>query len=253
MYKSIMSNFIHPAPLSDIFGSDGNFSFSQQLYNVNGGRISEPPVASYEQILKNMNLNGAIIDVPKSENEIKDLNETEKLKTDSLNISKKITTTRQKCKEIDGVLKKAKEEFDNLNDIRKNFMKNYNELCSLILLNESSIKDDGIFINKLINETNKMEDKFIGNIKKLEEERDATVALLASLTSFITQSLKAEMTDEELLAIQSGKTCSICIEKDINVAFPACGHTACSSCAENLNRCHLCRREILTKIKLFFS
>lgn len=248
-----MSNFIHPAPILDVFGSDANFSFSQQLYGVNNARISEPPVASYQQILKNMNLNGTIIDIPKSENEIKDLDESEKLKNDSINISKKITTTRYKLKEIDDVLKKAKEELANLKDKLNTCIKLYPELFTLLRLNGSTIEANTEFMNTLVNESNKVEDKFIRNIKKLEEERDATISLLASLTSFITQSLKAEMTEEELASIQSGKTCSICIENDVNVAFPACGHTACAGCAENLNRCHVCRREILTKIKLFFS
>jgi len=44
--------------------------------------------------------------------------------------------------------------------------------------------------------------------------------------------------------------CSICLERRRNVAF-RCGHGACDICSADLDTCHMCRKVIEEKIRLF--
>ncbi len=50
--------------------------------------------------------------------------------------------------------------------------------------------------------------------------------------------------------LEDGQSCSICMERSRNVAF-LCGHTACSTCAQPLKTCHICRKPITKKINLY--
>ena len=45
-------------------------------------------------------------------------------------------------------------------------------------------------------------------------------------------------------------TCSICLDRVRSVAF-LCGHGACAPCAQTLKVCHMCRKQITSKINLF--
>ena len=47
-------------------------------------------------------------------------------------------------------------------------------------------------------------------------------------------------------------TCNICYENQQLYVFNKCGHTCCKSCFYKLNNvCHICKIEILNKMKLF--
>lgn len=49
----------------------------------------------------------------------------------------------------------------------------------------------------------------------------------------------------------SAVTCKVCLDKDVQVVFVPCGHTACLECAPALGRCHLCRKPIERYIRLY--
>ena len=50
-----------------------------------------------------------------------------------------------------------------------------------------------------------------------------------------------------------GIECNICMLKRKDVmAFNSCGHMACYKCSSELTDCHLCRKKISRKIKLYF-
>jgi hypothetical protein len=88
---------------------------------------------------------------------------------------------------------------------------------------------------------------------KLQDEQNEINRKLTILTSFIKMSLKDEIGEETLETTPTGNKCGICIENDVNCAFNPCGHTVCSGCAVNINRCHVCRTYINAKIKIYLS
>jgi hypothetical protein len=45
--------------------------------------------------------------------------------------------------------------------------------------------------------------------------------------------------------------CMICMEKDMDTCFSRCGHVCCTQCAASMDRCHLCRRTIRERIKIY--
>lgn len=49
----------------------------------------------------------------------------------------------------------------------------------------------------------------------------------------------------------SDSICPICFERPRNMAF-TCGHLCCEPCSKSLSECHMCRKSISKKIKLYF-
>ncbi|KAK1424933.1 hypothetical protein QVD17_20274 [Tagetes erecta] len=46
------------------------------------------------------------------------------------------------------------------------------------------------------------------------------------------------------------KACPICLTNDKDMAF-GCGHLACKECGSRLSRCHICRQQISSRIRLY--
>jgi lysyl-tRNA synthetase class I len=57
--------------------------------------------------------------------------------------------------------------------------------------------------------------------------------------------------------MNTGSTCSICLQDNVDMYFNPCGHTACSTCCEktmiSTNQCPLCRKKIDKTQKLYFN
>ena len=52
----------------------------------------------------------------------------------------------------------------------------------------------------------------------------------------------------------SGKSCPICFDKDVDTCNVPCGHTLCAICSERTSgRCSTCRMTVRETVKLFFS
>ena len=74
------------------------------------------------------------------------------------------------------------------------------------------------------------------------------------ITQFIKEGVVGEVSEEDIERMKDPNKCAICIERKVTHVFNPCGHTVCSQCIDDtLTRCHLCRRQILTKIKIYFS
>ena len=62
--------------------------------------------------------------------------------------------------------------------------------------------------------------------------------------------MRTEMEEEMKQREKEAKECSICLEREANVVF-GCGHQACETCGGKLEVCHICRKKVQSKIKLF--
>nr|XP_022335805.1 putative inhibitor of apoptosis [Crassostrea virginica] len=66
--------------------------------------------------------------------------------------------------------------------------------------------------------------------------------------------LKGVMTQDYVLPrpIQSTMQCHVCMQKELQVVFVPCGHVcACGGCASGLDKCAVCRRDILYKQRMY--
>ena len=57
----------------------------------------------------------------------------------------------------------------------------------------------------------------------------------------------------ESVAKTNNFDCKICCtnETEHQIVFNPCGHSCCSKCAAQLSSCHVCRHQILNKIRLY--
>lgn len=52
--------------------------------------------------------------------------------------------------------------------------------------------------------------------------------------------------------VQSDIVCSVCMEREVNMALLNCGHCFCTECSTRCNSCPNCRSSVTKKMKLFF-
>ena len=73
--------------------------------------------------------------------------------------------------------------------------------------------------------------------------------------------LYLEFLEEEIFRLKKGqqnvkeaRSCKICMENDINMAFYPCGHLiSCAICAKTLKDCPMCRKNIKGILKTYMS
>ena len=61
----------------------------------------------------------------------------------------------------------------------------------------------------------------------------------------------AEDVSQEIKRLKEGNTCPICLDRPKAMLFNPCGHTACEVCSPNIRTCHLCRKTVVSKVKIF--
>nr|XP_054497160.1 E3 ubiquitin-protein ligase XIAP isoform X4 [Agelaius phoeniceus] len=89
--------------------------------------------------------------------------------------------------------------------------------------------------------------EFINNVHLKDGCRDSTTE--AAERTIIPKDLS---TEEKLRRLQEEKLCKICMDKDVSVVFIPCGHlVACKECAQLLNECPLCRKDIMKIQEIF--
>lgn len=81
-------------------------------------------------------------------------------------------------------------------------------------------------------------DKLFITIEEIIEEPEMNDYLL----------LKEEIKD---IKSRNDNICSICYENNINTCCNPCGHLYCNKCIQNTNNCYICRKNIITTIKIY--
>jgi hypothetical protein len=52
---------------------------------------------------------------------------------------------------------------------------------------------------------------------------------------------------------QSDPLCCICMTEPIVMAMSPCGHTFCTNCSKRTVVCHICRQQVVTRLRVFFG
>ena len=78
---------------------------------------------------------------------------------------------------------------------------------------------------------------------------DEEIQFRKETTQEIAQQFRDEE-DEEISEETQVVSCKVCLENLPKVVF-SCGHCSCISCANKLNKCHICRKTISKKTRLF--
>lgn len=81
------------------------------------------------------------------------------------------------------------------------------------------------------------EDKLYNKAKEIEKTRD--------------EFMKYQSVANLIKSIQPVPICSICLDQIVDTVLVGCGHTCCSKCVNPLYNCHVCRKRIVKKQKIF--
>ena len=100
-------------------------------------------------------------------------------------------------------------------------------------------KDDNI-----TNDDNKTkDDNSVSSTTKNEDENEGATASSSSDTRMLRR---------EIEQLKEEKTCKVCLDLQVSVAFLPCGHAACcSDCAPAMRKCPVCRSVIKGTVKIF--
>ena len=171
----------------------------------------------------------------------------------------------------------GEEEDSHLNDISNvliQFMKDFNEQRDKMDHVEKSLKE---CITKT-QQNIQVLTSFIEFLSMISEQMDKDISPLLTQIVEISkdisnectvQGLKETYTQEKIKYHQHlnvirlmnqmniGSTCSICFQDNVDSYFNPCGHTACAKCcstnASYGNPCPLCRKDIRSVHKLYFT
>jgi DNA gyrase/topoisomerase IV subunit A len=147
---------------------------------------------------------------------------------------------------------------------RVNNINNYNRLCSERKEKEQLIEEKKELQEHLLDQLHSIQNKLQINatacaaevkllnlaLQQKEEEIKLKEDQLLSMTQAQRQHSKAAAENIDSDTVK----CIVCYENDREIAFKPCNHfSVCSSCANQLERCHICSQLIQTKERIWFN
>ncbi|TKY68549.1 Nuclear-pore anchor [Spatholobus suberectus] len=97
-------------------------------------------------------------------------------------------------------------------------------------------------------------DKTIGfSVRITEEKRQKLVNAFSEKAAVESNAVDAELSQPISLSRNptfTRQACSICLTNEKNMTF-GCGHMTCTECGTKIRKCHICRKKITIRIKLF--
>jgi len=114
--------------------------------------------------------------------------------------------------------------------------------------------------NESEDEVDEYEIEIENEIEVIESEIENEIEVIESEIENEIEVIKNEIENEEITKQFSGEvdeevteviSCKVCLINTPKVVFTSCCHCACFSCANKLIDCHICRKKISRKIKLF--
>jgi len=152
------------------------------------------------------------------------------------------------CKSYDSSLLNCKTTKANMNKIpvrlsRNQIVSNYSCLHILAIYHPASIKEYSLLFPSLIDEEDSNGNKFYSyllpeyeNVLQEFFDKDSV-----EYRKYIKQSKVHGITDT---------ICGICLQNEYTHVF-TCGHCTCGPCSKRINECHLCKKTITHKIKIY--
>lgn len=147
-------------------------------------------------------------------------------------------------KELEEVQRFEKKFTQTIFDSLRLFGKNGEDIAMLTgklsILVKGEVETEIVRLRSLIDENRRQKEK-------ATEEISAYVKLLKECVLTLDEAERHNFENPYL--------CGICVERNITHVFRPCGHTICQTCLDTQHfwNCHICRKHISDKIKLFFS
>jgi uncharacterized protein with GYD domain len=161
---------------------------------------------------------------------------------------------KEKQKQIDAFHKSLEKELEDLKQYNTSFDRTIHDSLRIFGKNEDiakltgklSITVKGEVEMETVRITSLLEENKLQKEKSIEEIGDY-VKLLKECVSVLSE--------EERHSFENPYICGICVENNITHVFRPCGHTICQSCmnSQHMWNCHICRKHITERIKVFFS
>lgn len=161
---------------------------------------------------------------------------------------------KDKQKSIDTFHKHLEKELDDIQSYNKSFDKTIFDTLRLFGRNEEIAKMSGK-LSILIKE--EIETEVIRIKSMIDENKRQKSKCLEDISDYVKllKECVATLDESERHNFENPYLCGICVEQNITYVFRPCGHTICQTCLESQHmwNCHICRKNISEKIKVFFS
>jgi hypothetical protein len=161
---------------------------------------------------------------------------------------------KEKQKQIDAFHKSLEKELEDVKQYNTSFDRTIHDSLRIFGKNEDVAKLSGKLSITVKGEV-EME---TARIKSLLEENKLQKEKCVEEIGDYVKLLKECVTmlpEEERHAFENPYICGICVERSVTHVFRPCGHTICQTCmnTQHMWNCHICRKNIAEKIKVFFS
>lgn len=193
--------------------------------------------------------------------------EMEKLTTEDLSFLQKMMKIKEKIvllKEQYKVISESNEEINvrkvELENYMKNLIENDNTYNSLIRSMSFELQDDKL--SHFLETSSKDMDAKTEVIRNLIEEQtkkynknEEQQCDLMEKRMALQKIISTDDVVEQTPSSQNAKPlCVICITRPIEYCMNKCGHSFCKECTDKIDKkCHCCRSDIYTKIKIFYD
>lgn len=140
-----------------------------------------------------------------------------------------------------------------MNVISQMIMYIFHKLSKLINKKSNNIEKE---ITKHNNDMHKMNSQIISELKhikikvrKIDKLKQIKIRKANQFKSIPI--LSDDDIEDKSQTLYYNMTCSICLNKISDIIFDTCGHYCCSGCSSQIHNCHICRKSINQKIKLY--
>ena len=90
-------------------------------------------------------------------------------------------------------------------------------------------------------------------IEKQFEKTDLQTVYWDYIFTLQKYSILRDILIPQRITNQSDPLCCICMTEPIVMAMSPCGHTFCTNCSKRTVVCHICRQQVVSRLRVFFG